>query len=108
MHWTGHTSTHALSFTSIHASVMMARPATALSLCVGYDRPQVLGGRSRHRTVARAAAKGQRPVDCGTDPAHDPRGRTLGCRLARRHAPFLVARVGRIPTTAAKEPTCAS
>src|SRR6476646_10035397 len=29
MHWTGHTSTQARSFTSMHASVMIARPATA-------------------------------------------------------------------------------
>src|SRR2546429_8501961 len=31
MHWTGQTSTQALSFTSMHASVMIARPAKGTS-----------------------------------------------------------------------------
>src|SRR3954447_24514234 len=31
MHWTGHTSTHARSLTSMHASVMIAIPATGAS-----------------------------------------------------------------------------
>src|SRR4029450_13769347 len=39
MHCTGHTSTQARSFTSMHASVMIARPAMGQILCVWSDRP---------------------------------------------------------------------
>ena len=43
MHWTGQTSTHARSFTSMQASVMMAMPAT-VSSSAARDRRRFLAG----------------------------------------------------------------
>src|SRR5688572_14366858 len=89
MHWTGHTSTQARSFTSMHASVMMARPVMALSShCTMAPRgsvPRAPPRRTRDSPTGQRRRSALDPVDGGVRPfAEELDPRAFDARVMRR------------------------
>src|SRR5262245_59906444 len=69
MHWTGHTSTHARSFVSMHASVMIAMPL--IERCPGSGGDDELVAHVDHTRrvpgVVASGTLGQRRADTATE-----------------------------------------